>query len=173
MSSPDNVEATPAQPSAALQVPTISPAQAAQPVPAASALPVASALQAVPLSEPVVPTIAPVPPVAAPASPAPAALAPEPVASVAAAAPVAPAPEAPASVQFEDARKESAAEAEALITIEVWQLGVLALGLLLVVSHFVAGTPLPAPSGLALKVVPALLFVLLLLLVKRRQSRQS
>src|SRR6266511_1792273 len=142
MSSPDNVEATRAQPAAALEVPKISPAQAAQPV-------------------------------AAPPSPAPATPAPEPVASVAAAAPVAPAPEAPASVQSEDERKESAAEAEALITIEVWQLGVLALGFLLVVSHFVAGTPLPAPSGLALKVVPALLFVLLLLLVKRRQSRQS
>ena len=64
---------------------------------------------------------------------------------------------------------------EPLFTIEVWQLGVIVLGLLLVVAHFVAGTPLPAPSGLAqvslaIKIVPALLLLLLLVLLKRRQQ---
>ena len=182
VSAPENLEETPAPPVAA-PVPTISPAQPAQPVHVVPPIAAASAPAPAPIGEPVVPTVAPVPPVAAPVAPAPAASAPEPVAPAAAAASVAPAPGAPVSIAPEppedDPDPPLAAEAdlddEPLLTIEVWQLGVIVLGLLVFVAHFVAGTPLPAFSAvakvrLAVKLVGVLGALFLLLALRKRQQ---
>jgi hypothetical protein len=190
MSAPEHGAETAAPPVAATApgpptistVPTISPAQSAQPVQAVP--PIAAAPAPVQFGEPVVPTIAPVPPVAAPVSPAPAASAPEPVAPAAAAATVAPAPGAPVSIAPEPPEDEPeppiAAEVdvdddEAILTLEVWQVGVLVLGVLVVVAHFVAGTPLPAYSAFAkfrllLKLVGVLGALALLLALRKRQQ---
>jgi hypothetical protein len=186
MSAPENVEETPAPPAAPAPIaPTISPAQSAQPVTAAPPIAAAPSTAPAPIGEPVVATVAPVSPVAAPAAPAPAASAPEPVAPAAAAASVAPAPGAPVSIapdppEEDDPEPPLAAEAnladdEPLLTIEVWQLGVLVLGFLAVVAHFVAGTPLPAFSAaaklqLAFKLVGVLGALLLLLVLRKRQQ---
>jgi hypothetical protein len=186
MSAPENLEETQAAPASAPAPtePTISPAQPAQPVYAVPPIAAAPAPAPAPIGEPVVTTIAPVPPVAAPVSPAPAASAPEPVASAAAAASVAPAPGAPVSIAPKPPDEDEpdppiAAQAEVddgpLLTIEVWQLGVLVLGLLVFVAHFVAGTPLPGFSGaakfrLAVKLVGVLGALLLLLALRKRQQ---
>jgi hypothetical protein len=184
MSAPENLEETQAPPAGAAPTePTISPAQPAQPVYAVPPIAAAPAPAPAPIGEPVVATIAPVPPVAAPVSPAPAASAPEPVAPAAAAASVAPAPGAPVSIAPDPPDDDEpdpplAAEAdvdEPLLTIEVWQLGVLALGALVVVAHFVAGTPLPAFSAaakfrLAIKLVGVLGALLLLVALRKRQQ---
>lgn len=186
MSAPESFEGTPAQPEGAPvpTAPTISPAQPAQPVHAEPPMAAAPAPAPAPIREPVVSTFASVPPVAAPVSPAPAASAPEPVASAAAAASVAPAPGAPVSIAPEPPDEDEpdppiAAEADVddgpLLRIEVWQLGVLVLGLLVVVAHFVAGTPLPgfsgaAKFGLAVKLVGVLGALLLLLALRKRQQ---
>lgn len=186
MSAPENLEETQAAPAGAPPPtePTISPAQPAQPVYAVPPIAAAPAPAPAPIGEPVVTTIAPVPPVAAPVSPAPAASAPEPVAPAAAAASVAPAPGAPVSIAPDPPDDDEpdppvAAEADVddqpLLTIEVWQLGVLALGALVVVAHFVAGTPLPAFSAaakfrLAIKLVGVLGALLLLLALRKRQQ---
>jgi hypothetical protein len=203
VSAPENLEETPAPPTAS-PVPTISPAQSAQPVHAVP--PIAAAPAPAQFGEPVVSTIAPAPPVAAPVSPAPAASAPEPVAPEAAAATVAPAPGAPVSIAPQRSPEATpvsgrataasppslaapeapedepepplAAEAdlddEPLLTLEVWQVGVLVLGVLVVAAHFVAGTPLPAYSAaakfrMAIKLVAALGGLLLLLALRKRQ----
>jgi hypothetical protein len=163
----------------------ISPAQSAQPVQAVPPIAAAPAPAPAPIREPVFSTVASVPPVAAPVSPVPAASAPEPVAPAAAAASVAPAPGAPVSIAPETPEEDDpdpplAAEAdvvddEPLLTLEVWQLGVLVLGVLVVVAHFVAGTPLPGFSGaakfrLAVKLVGVLGALLLLLALRKRQQ---
>jgi hypothetical protein len=206
MSAPEHgAETAPPVAAAAPAPPTISPAPTiphAQPVqPVQAVPPIAAAPMPAPaqFGEPVVPTIASVPPVAAPVSPAPAASAPEPVAPEAAAATVAPAPGAPVSIAPQgspEATTDSgraapelpedepdpplAAEAdvddEPLLTLEVWQVGVLVLGFLVVVAHFVVGTPLPAYSAaakfrLVIKLVGVLgALALLLALRKRRQG---
>jgi hypothetical protein len=187
MSAPENLDGTPAPPAGAPvpSPPMISPAQPAQPVQAVPPIAAAPAPAPAPIREPVFSTVASVPPVAAPVSPVPAASAPEPVAPAAAAASVAPAPGAPVSIAPETPEEDDpdpplAAEAdvvddEPLLTLEVWQLGVLVLGVLVVVAHFVAGTPLPGFSGaakfrLAVKLVGVLGALLLLLALRKRQQ---
>ena len=187
VSAPENLDGTPEPPASAPvpSAPTMSPAQPAQPVQAVPPIAAAPTPAPAPIREPVVSTVASVPPVAAPVSPAPAASAPEPVAPAAAAASVAPALGAPVSIapdsqEEDDPDPPLAAEAdvendEPLLTLEVWQLGVLVLGFLAVVAHFVAGTPLPGFSGaakfrLAVKLVGVLGALLLLVALHKRQQ---